>query len=73
MGVRTCAFVLFAPVLFYTGAIQGTLLFEGAAIRERIKMLHIELDDGSAAWLLAAPGRPMLVAVSNDLRRQTSR
>ena len=72
VGARTCAFVLFVPVLFYTSAIQGALLFEGAAVRERIKMLHIELDDGNAAWLLAAPGMPMLVAASNDLRHQTS-
>ena len=73
VGTRTCAIVLFVPVLFYASAIQGTLLFEGAAIRERIVKLHIELDDGNAAWLLAMPGMPMLVAVSNDLRRQTSR
>ena len=73
VGARTCAIVLFVPVLFYTSAIQGALLFEGAAIRERIKMLHIELDDDNAGWLLAAPGMPMLVAVSNDLRHQTSR
>ena len=70
---RTCAIVLFVPVLFYASAIQGALLFEGAAIRERILKLHIELDDGNAAWLLAVPGMPMLVAVSNDLRRQASR
>ena len=69
-GTRTYAFVLFVPVLFYTSAIQGALLFEGAAIRERILLLRIELDDRNAAWLLAAPGMPMLVAVSNDLRRQ---
>ena len=71
-GARTCAIALFVPVLFYTSAIQGTLLFEGAAIRERIVKLHIELDDSNAAWLLAVPGMPMLVAVSNDLRRQAS-
>ena len=68
-----CAFVLFVPVLFYAGAIQGALLFEGAAIREYVTATHIELDDGNAPWLLAAPGMPMLVAVSNDLRRQSSR
>ena len=71
-GARTCAIALFVPVLFYTSAIQGTLLFEGAAIRERIAKLYIELDDSNAAWLLAVPGMPMLVAVSNDLRRQAS-
>ncbi len=73
VGARTCAFVLFLPVLFYTSAIQGALLFEGAAIRERIEMRNIQLDDGNAAWLLAMPGMPMLVAVSNDLNRQTAR
>ncbi len=65
MGTRTFAVVLFVPVLFYTSAIQGTLLFVGAAIRERI----IELDHDNAGWLLAAPAMPMLVAISNDLRR----
>ncbi len=69
MGARAWAVAVFVPVLFYAGAIQGALLFEGAAIRERIARLHIELDDGNAGWLLAAPGMPMLVAISNDLRR----
>ncbi len=69
-GARTCAIVLFAPVLFYGSAIQGALLFEGAAIRERILKLHIELDDDNSRWLLAVPGMTMLVAISNDLRRQ---
>ena len=69
---RICAIALFVPVLFYTGAIQGTLLFRGAAIRERISKLHIELDEGNAWRLLTAPGMPMLVAISNELRRQAS-
>ena len=74
VSARTCAIILFVPVLFYAGAIQGALLFAGAAIRERIQQrLHIELDDGNAAWLLAAPGMPRLVAISNDLRRQAFR
>ena len=73
VGARTCAIVLFVPVLFYTSAIQGALLFEGAAIRERITKLHIALDDYNAAWLLAAPGMPMLVAISNEMRYQASR
>ena len=71
MGARAWAVAVFVPVLFYAGAIQGTLLFEGAAIREHIIRLHIELDDENAGWLLAAPGMPMLVAISNDLRRQS--
>ena len=32
-GARTCAIVLFAPVLFYGSALQGALLFEGAVVR----------------------------------------
>ena len=73
LGARACAVAVFVPVLFYAGAIQGALLFEGAAIREHISRLHIELDDENAGWLLAAPGMPMLVAVSNDLRRLAAR
>ncbi len=48
------------------------MLFEGAAIREYITSLHIELNEKNAGWLLAAPGMPMLVAISNDLRRQST-
>ncbi len=69
---QTWALALFIPVLFYAGAMQGVLLFEGAAIRERILRLHIELNEKNAGWLLAAPGMPMLVAISNDLRRQSA-
>ncbi len=76
MGARACAVAVFVPVLFYAGAIQGALLFEGAAVRdwlERVSQRHawyVELDRDNAGWLLAAPGMPMLVAISNDLRRQ---
>ncbi len=69
MGARTFAVALFVPVLFYANAIQGALLFAGAGIREHIVRLHIELDDDNAGWLLAVPAMPMLVAISNDLRR----
>ncbi len=80
MGARACAVVVFVPVLFYAGAIQGVLLFEGAAVRDwfewgvsRPHPRHLELDRDNAGWLLAAPGMPMLVAVSNDLRRRATR
>ncbi len=50
-------------------------MFEGPRIDQRIdqriERLHIELDDGNAGWLLAAPGMPVLTAISNDLRRQS--
>ena len=66
------AVALLLPVLFYANSIQAVLLFQGAAIRERIISLHIELDQANAGWLLAAPGMPALAAISNDLRRQSS-
>ena len=79
MGARACAVAVFVPVLFYAGAIQGALLFEGAALRDWLERgsrqheQHVELDSDNAGWLLAAPGMPMLVAISNDLRRQSAR
>ncbi len=70
-GARACALILFIPVIFYCGAIQAALFFEGAKVDKRILRLHIELDEGNAGWLLAAPGMPVLAAISNDLRRQS--
>ena len=69
VGARTCAIVLFVPVLFYCNAFQGALLFAAAKIDEAILRTHVELDDANAGRLMAAPGMPMLVAISNDLRR----
>ena len=62
---------LFLLVLFYANSIQGVLLFKGTAIREVSQEVHIELNEENAGWLLAVPGMPMLVALSNDLRRQS--
>ena len=70
MGARAWAVAVFVPVLFYAGAIQGAKLFEGASRRQA---WHVELDSDNAGWLLAAPGMPMLVAISNDLRRRSAR
>ena len=64
---------IFLPILFYANAIQGALLFEGRAIRERITMLYVDLTEENAGWLLAAPGMPTLAAISNDLRRQSGK
>ena len=63
------AVALFMPVSFYAVAIQGVLLFEGAALRQRINSKHIELNEENAGWLLSVPGMPMLIAISNDLRQ----
>ena len=66
------ALLLFVPVLFYSSAIQGVLLFKGAEIRGYNKTIYIELTEENASWLLAAPGMPMLVDLSNDLRQQST-
>ena len=66
---RAWAVAIFVPVLFYSSAIQGALLDE-----DNLNTVgHIELDDKNAGWLLMAPGMPVLVAISNDLRRQSAR
>ena len=64
--VRACAVALFLPVLFYSSAMQGALLFEGAKVD---KKTHITLDEENAGWLLAAPGMPALAGMSDDARR----
>ena len=69
-GGRPYTIALFLPVLFYANAIQGFLLFEDAAIRKQNGLWYAELNQENAGWLLAAPGVPALVAISNDLRRQ---
>ena len=69
---QTLTTVPFLIVLFYANAIQGLLLVEGSAIREQNNAAHAQLDHKNAGWLLAAPGMPALVAISNDLRRQSA-
>ena len=64
LGPRAWAVALFVPVLFYASALQGALLFEVTA-------WQIKLNAENARWLLAAPGVPALVALSNDLRWQS--
>ena len=70
VGPRTGALVLFVPVLFYSGAMQAALLFEGAKIDERLHHIDIPLDAGNADWLLAVPGMPLLTTFSNALRKK---
>ena len=68
VGGRALAIVFFVPLLFYASAIQAALFFEGAATVKLGHTGHIELDEESAGWLLAAPAMPALVAISNDMR-----
>ena len=72
-GPRACAVVLFVPTLFYAGALQGVLLFQGAAARSYEERFHLEVDRENAGWLFAAPGMGALASISNDLRRRTTR
>ncbi|MCY3748528.1 MAG: hypothetical protein OXG64_04450 [Chloroflexi bacterium] len=74
-GARTFAIVLFVPLLFYSSALQAVLLFESEAMfgPEGAYQPYVALDEGNAGWLLAAPGMPALVAISNDLRQRSRR
>ncbi len=65
-----CAVFLFVPVLFYTGALQGVILFRSAAAGNYAEKLHAEVDQENAPWLFAAPGMSVLAPISNDLRRR---
>ena len=66
-GTRTCTLVLFLPVLFYSGAMQAALLFEGSKVDKYITKTHITLGEENAGWLLTAPGMPMLTAILDHL------
>ena len=70
LGGRACALVIFVPVFFYAGAIQGALLLEGSKVRGYSTFMHFELHEGNAKWLLAIPGMSVLVPMSNELRRR---
>ncbi len=72
-GPGAFAVVLFVPVLLYAGALQGALLFRGAAEEGYTEKLHLEVDRENAAWLFAMPGMPALAAISNDLRQRMTR
>ena len=62
------AVALFCPVLFYAGALQAALLFEGAKIDRRIKFLEVTVDANSAGWLFVAPGMRTLNDAAEGLR-----
>ncbi len=69
-GPVACAVVLFVPTLFYCGALQGQLLFQGAAVEQYRERSHMDLEEENAGWLFAAPGMEALASISNDLRRR---
>ncbi|TPV94629.1 MAG: hypothetical protein B7733_14230 [Myxococcales bacterium FL481] len=73
MPPRGAALALFGVVLVYSNAVQAVLLFEGAERQGRgqTHKLHLELDRENARWLLRVPLMPVIVAISNDLRRQS--
>ena len=72
LGRRACSLAIFVPVFFYASAVQGVLLGEDRkADVQRPPEAHVDLDEENAKWLLAMPGMSALVAISNDLRRQS--
>ena len=72
-GPRACAVVLFVPTLFYCGALQVQLLFQGVAAGSYQERFHPEVDQENGGWLLAAPGMAALASISNDLRGRMTR
>lgn len=73
VGPGVWAVVLFVPILFYAGALQGQLLFQGVRAWDYQERFHPEVDRESAGWLFAAPGMPALASISNDLRWRMTR
>ena len=57
------AVILFVPVVFYSNAMQGALLWIGNDTH------RATLTAESAGWLLAAPGMPALNAIAEELDR----
>ena len=68
IDARLWTLLLFIPALFYANAMQWAILFEAEKVDYYVRINHIELDERSAGWLLAAPGMKALASVSNDLR-----
>ena len=64
-GPRTCALVLFLPVVFYCSGLQASLVFQGD-LHHRVTPLQREKN--GIRWLLAAPGMPALLTLSDNLR-----
>lgn len=50
LGPWACIVILFAPLLFYTGALQGVLLFKDGTLRLLPGRLQIELDEKNVGW-----------------------
>ena len=72
--VRAGAVIVFLPVLFYCGGIQGALLFESSQQHpgltrpgkgHNIRLPQIKENIG---WLLAVPGMPTLIDLHDDLQ-----
>ena len=63
---RSCALILFLPVVFYCGAIQVTVpLLNYRDVSVRLT----RLQEKAFGWLLTLPGIPTLVTLSADPRR----
>ena len=74
LAPTACALAIFAPVLFYSSAMQIALLTRGAD-EETLSYsdaLNIQLDRQRAGWLFAAPGMSRIYNTNRDLRAEMS-
>ena len=62
------ALIIFAPVLFYSSAMQFAILMRLADTDKLRPSFTIELNHQDAAWLFAAPGMDYLYQINEDLR-----
>ena len=61
---------VFALALFYSSAIQFTLLLRSAEVDTWHDTFNVELDRRDAAWLFTAPGMDQLYGMNEDLRAE---
>ena len=64
------ALFVFAPVLFYSSAIQFTLMLRSTEVDTWHDAFNVELDRQDAAWLFATPGMDRLYGINEDLRAE---
>ena len=64
------ALCIFAPVLFYSSAMQFALLLRATETVSWAGTLNMRLDRHDAGWLFAVPGMSLLYRVNEELRME---
>ena len=67
LASAACALAIFAPVLFYSSAMQTALLMRGAEVDTWHDAVNLKLDRREAGWLFAAPGMSRMYKTNEDL------